>query len=169
MKEPRVRLLLALIRSNSKLVRITKGDLEQYNLTGPEYRILITLGDEDLTLSELSQHLLRVNSNITAIIDNLEVKGLVKRIADPSDRRVIRVRLTKSGKELRTVVVPEHTRFINETLAQLTDEETEQFIRLAEKLEAICDLKTSPNNRAIPVREYDRTSYPEGTSVGILE
>jgi len=43
-----------------------------------------------LTLGELAQKLACVRSNVTQLIDRLEVDGLVRREADPADRRSIR-------------------------------------------------------------------------------
>jgi DNA-binding MarR family transcriptional regulator len=40
-----------------------------------------------------------VRSNITQLVDRLEADGLVKREADPADRRSIRAIITDAGKE----------------------------------------------------------------------
>jgi DNA-binding MarR family transcriptional regulator len=74
----------------------------------------------------------------------MESRGLVKRIADLRDRRVIRVRLTEDGMKLRTEAVPAHCRFIAETLAALTDAETGHLLHLIGKIEEICDVRTNP-------------------------
>jgi DNA-binding MarR family transcriptional regulator len=163
MEIDRVRLHGALIRTTSKLMRIAKGNLEQFGLSGPEYRILSALGEAEMTLSELSQQLLKVNSNITAIVDNLESRDLVKRIADPNDRRVVRVRLTDAGQALRTRAVPAQNRFINEILAKLTDEETTQLLHLIGKVEKICDVKTNPLTRTVQDGAICASALPEGT------
>lgn len=139
MEDKRVLLHRSLIRVQGKLQRLSKSHLEQYNLSGAEYGILINLEGDPLTLSELSQRLLRVNSNTTAMIDHLEAKGLVKRAPDPEDRRVIRVSLTEKGNKIREKVVPSQNRFIRELLAPLTDFETTALIALLEKIEKICD------------------------------
>jgi DNA-binding MarR family transcriptional regulator len=52
-----------------------------------------------LTLGELAQRLACVRSNITQLVDRLESDGLVKREADPADRRSIRAVITDTGKE----------------------------------------------------------------------
>lgn len=54
---------------------------------------------EPLTLSELAEKLSCVRSNITQLIDRLESDGLVRRIADPDDRRSVRAELTPLGRE----------------------------------------------------------------------
>lgn len=52
-----------------------------------------------LTLSELAERLSCVRSNITQLVDRLEADGLVRRVADPDDRRSVRAELTELGAE----------------------------------------------------------------------
>jgi DNA-binding MarR family transcriptional regulator len=54
---------------------------------------------EPLTLSELAERLSCVRSNITQLVDRLEADGLVRRVADPDDRRSVRAELTEVGAE----------------------------------------------------------------------
>ena len=54
---------------------------------------------EPLTLSDLAARLSCVRSNITQLVDRLEADGLVRRVADPDDRRSIRAELTPLGAE----------------------------------------------------------------------
>ncbi len=58
---------------------------------------------EALTLGELAERLSCVRSNITQLIDRLEADGLVKRVADPADRRSVRAELTPLGREKHAV------------------------------------------------------------------
>lgn len=53
---------------------------------------------EPLTLSDLAARLSCVRSNMTQLIDRLEADGLVRRVDDPSDRRVVRAELTPLGR-----------------------------------------------------------------------
>ena len=52
-----------------------------------------------LTLGELAQRLACVRSNVTQLVDRLESDGLVRREADPADRRSIRAVVTDSGRD----------------------------------------------------------------------
>lgn len=52
-----------------------------------------------LTLGELAQRLACVRSNVTQLVDRLEADGLVRREADPSDRRSIRAVVTDAGRD----------------------------------------------------------------------
>ncbi len=52
---------------------------------------------EPLTLSDLAARLSCVRSNMTQLVDRLEADGFVRRVDDPSDRRVVRAELTSLG------------------------------------------------------------------------
>ena len=52
-----------------------------------------------LTLGELAQRLACVRSNVTQLVDRLESDGLVRREADPADRRSIMAVVTDSGRD----------------------------------------------------------------------
>lgn len=52
-----------------------------------------------LSLGELAQKLACVRSNVTQLVDRLESDGLVRREADPADRRSIRAVVTDAGRD----------------------------------------------------------------------
>src|SRR5216117_3039359 len=54
---------------------------------------------EPLPLSELAERQHCVRSNITQLVDRLEKDGLVRRRADPDDRRSVRAVLTPAGRQ----------------------------------------------------------------------
>lgn len=54
---------------------------------------------EPLPLSELAERLCCVRSNMTQLMDRLEADGLVQRVDDPSDRRIVRAALTPLGAD----------------------------------------------------------------------
>jgi DNA-binding MarR family transcriptional regulator len=60
-------------------------------------RHLVRAG-EPLPLSQLAERSSCVRSNMTQLIDRLEADGLVRRVADPNDRRSVRAMLTRAGQ-----------------------------------------------------------------------
>jgi DNA-binding MarR family transcriptional regulator len=52
-----------------------------------------------LTLGDLAEKLACVRSNVTQLVDRLESDGLVRREADPADRRSIRAVITDAGRD----------------------------------------------------------------------
>jgi DNA-binding MarR family transcriptional regulator len=55
---------------------------------------------EPIALSDLAEQQHCVRSNITQLIDGLEKDGLVRRRADPEDRRSVRAALTPAGERV---------------------------------------------------------------------
>jgi DNA-binding MarR family transcriptional regulator len=74
---------------------------------------------EPLTLSELAERLSCVRSNITQLVDRLEADGLVRRVADPADRRSVRAELTDTGTEKQLAGAAEVARVQNEFAEKL--------------------------------------------------
>jgi DNA-binding MarR family transcriptional regulator len=84
-------------------VLLDDGDrrlLRQFQLNPTQYAALLLLADHDgMRLSDLSEHLLIDKSSTTRLVDRLSAFGFVERMADPNDRRVQRIVLTKRGYE----------------------------------------------------------------------
>jgi DNA-binding MarR family transcriptional regulator len=82
--------------------RFFESQMKKYDITPPQFEVLMTLWDEDgLVLSELGRRLTRDGPTITGIIDRMEHKKLVKRKRSLSDRRVIQVFLTSKAWEVQ--------------------------------------------------------------------
>ncbi len=67
----------------------------------PEWRVLACLADEDgAMVTRLARLSLMEQSRLTRIIDQMAVRGLVRRQSDPEDRRRVRVFLSDEGRDL---------------------------------------------------------------------
>jgi DNA-binding MarR family transcriptional regulator len=74
---------------------------KEFGLTGPQSSVLRILARRGpLSSAEVSRHMHVTPSNVTGIVDRLERKGLVERIRQQKDRRVVSVRLTEDGKSI---------------------------------------------------------------------
>jgi DNA-binding MarR family transcriptional regulator len=67
-------------------------------------------------------------ASATGIVDRMEQRGLVTRVRDEEDRRVIRVALTDSGRQLLATIAAERRERLALVLADLTDDELEGFL-----------------------------------------
>jgi len=83
---------------------------------------------------EISKKLLKSSGNITLVIDNLEKRGLVRRVRDQEDRRMIMVSITQQGLDLIKTILPGHVSAIVEEMNILTPDEQEQLGGLCKKL-----------------------------------
>ncbi|MCY3543731.1 MAG: MarR family transcriptional regulator [Chloroflexi bacterium] len=72
---------------------------ENLGLTIPQLRTLMLLEEQGpMRMGAISSHLGRALSATTSVVDRLAEKGLVGRLADPDDRRVVLCDLTDSGR-----------------------------------------------------------------------
>jgi len=100
------------------------------------YRIftLLSHNEEPLTMGELSSELEVPLSTATRIVDGLVQAGMVERVNDPSDRRVVRVGMSESGCELYQAGMAYNRQRMAKLLNVFTAEEQEQLLKLMNKL-----------------------------------
>jgi MarR family transcriptional regulator, organic hydroperoxide resistance regulator len=80
--------------------------LAEHDLTPVQGHALRLLDPErPLPMSDLADALYCHASNVTGIVDRLELRGLVERRPDPQDRRVKTLVLTAAGRDVRGRVV----------------------------------------------------------------
>jgi DNA-binding MarR family transcriptional regulator len=110
----------------------------RFGVEVPEGDVLFTLRRSGrpyrLTPSELSKSLLVSSGTLTSRLDRLEAKGLIRRVAHPSDRRSTEVELTDAGLALVDEAVAVHVDHERELLSALSDAEIERLDRLTRKL-----------------------------------
>jgi DNA-binding MarR family transcriptional regulator len=82
-----------------QLREASKTSLAPWDITPGQLRALRVLRHHGtLRLSELSDHLRIAARSGTEVVDALESRGLVRRSADPGDRRATLVELTEHGE-----------------------------------------------------------------------
>src|SRR5437870_5523031 len=70
----------------------------RYQLTGTQARVLGLLSHEPLPMRKIAAQLKCEPSNITGLVDRLEVRGLVECRPDPADRCVKLAAATEAGR-----------------------------------------------------------------------
>lgn len=119
-------------------VLLDDGDrrvLRSFNLSTSQFAVLLLLdAEQGWRLTDLSERLLFDKSTITRIIDRLEQAALVRRIADPGDRRVQRVVLTAQGLDQRNRARDAHERSVERRMAVLDADEQRHLCDLLAKL-----------------------------------
>ncbi len=74
---------------------------EGIEVNSAQGRVLFALWREDrIPITELARRTALGKSALTSMLDRLESRGLVARVSDPADRRVIRVERTDRDREL---------------------------------------------------------------------
>jgi MarR family 2-MHQ and catechol resistance regulon transcriptional repressor len=82
----------------------------------------------------LGEKILKSNSNMTTVIDNLEKRQLVHRERAKDDRRKIIVHLTDSGMNLIKDIFPKHVHAIEQQFSVLNSVEKQMLCDLLRKL-----------------------------------
>lgn len=105
------------------------GELSLQQLT-----VLNLVRTEGVTLAELARRTMVAPTVITGIVDRLERQGLIRREADPHDRRVNRLVLTDAGNEVSVAV---EQSLVAEVAAQMTDFTQSELDELARGMELL--------------------------------
>ncbi|MCX4743737.1 MarR family winged helix-turn-helix transcriptional regulator [Streptomyces antibioticus] len=118
-----------LLRFTRRVHRIQKHHLQQCGLgiTPAQSRLLRTLAHYDAPprMADLAERLEVVPRAVTTLVDALEAGGRVRRVPDPTNRRVIRIELTPSGHEALRELHAARRSAAAEILAPLTGEQRE--------------------------------------------
>lgn len=75
-------------------------------------------------------------SSVMRMIDNLEKKGLVRRVPDPKDRRINMLEITDAGEAIREQVIAFHVDYRPKMEKGITEEERKTYLRVLKKLRA---------------------------------
>lgn len=97
-------------------------------------RILESLLEQDMTLTQLSSRLDKRIQTISESITKLEAKGFVEKITSPDDKRCMLLHLTPSGIQTAQQYVVNRNQFNETFLSPLNDDEKQQLVTLLTKL-----------------------------------
>jgi len=89
--------------------------------------------DAVYTMGELSKNASVTMPTMTEMIDNLEREGIAERIRDSQDRRVVKVRLTDKGKQLRKKFMDKRRNELKNILSNLSKEDRGELMNSLDK------------------------------------
>lgn len=124
---------VALFRKKMATLRVASHIFEDKAFL---YRIFMLLSQnaEPLTMGNFSSELNVPLSTTTRIVDGLVQAGMVERVNDVSDRRVVRVEMSKNGRELYEAAIAYNKQRMANLLNVFTEAEQEQLLKLMNKL-----------------------------------
>jgi DNA-binding MarR family transcriptional regulator len=128
-------LLLAadhLLRGEVEVLRVAELTFPQYNVL----RILRGARPEALSCGTISQRMLTRDSDLTRLLDKLEERGLVKRVRDSRDRRMVTAEITESGLQLLRRLDGAVDRVHRDRLKHIPRKQLETLRTLAEEVAA---------------------------------
>lgn len=128
--------LPALLAQASQLISTEfHATVRTHGLSVLEWRVLATLaGSGAITIGHLAQKSVSKQPTVTRLLDRMEQLGHVERLADHSDRRLTRVRMTRSGKKMISALVREARAHEAAVLAPLGDERSQALKHVLQEL-----------------------------------
>jgi DNA-binding MarR family transcriptional regulator len=132
-----LRLWLRMLTCTQLIERHIRNELRlRFGTTLPRFDLMSQLErhPEGLKMNELSRRMMVTGGNVTGITDQLVKEGLVERLAQPSDRRAFRVRLTRAGARAFAEMAREHETWIVGLLSGLGKREHQDLLGLLAKI-----------------------------------
>jgi DNA-binding MarR family transcriptional regulator len=118
--------LLALRTGLRRFLRWTEQQAEEAGLTPAQHQLLLAIrGHSDSsgpTIGEVADYLLLRHHSAVGLIDRADAAGLVERVRDPEDHRLVRLQLTATGTK---------------RLEALSAHDLEELQRMARKLPSV--------------------------------
>ncbi|WP_223595137.1 MarR family winged helix-turn-helix transcriptional regulator [Neobacillus bataviensis] len=130
-----LKLFIVLSRAYKAINEHVNKVIHANGLNPTEFAVLELLYHKgDQPMQQIGGKILLASGSITYVVDKLEQKGLLKRIACPKDRRVTYAQITDEGKKFIQDIFPEHAQQIDKLMSSLSGEEKLQAIELLKKL-----------------------------------
>jgi DNA-binding MarR family transcriptional regulator len=105
--------------------RWSEDQAKAEDLTHVQHQLLVAIkghpGDRPPTVGDLAGYLLLRPHSAVELVDRAEAAGLVERIPDPDDGRIVRVRLTREGDRVVQKLTRAHLDRLHELAAVLNE------------------------------------------------
>lgn len=122
---------LNILRAGSDLSDALDALLGKHGLLQGRWWVLILLMREDdltSTPSDLAEKAGVSRATMTGLIAGLEREGLVRRLADASDRRKFTIRLTPEGQVKLDEVMPDYYRKVKQLMGVLSQRQRDELV-----------------------------------------
>ena len=130
-----LKLFIVLSRAYKAINEHVNKVIQASGLNPTEFAVLELLYHKgDQPMQQIGGKILLASGSITYVVDKLEQKGMLKRIACPKDRRVTFAQITEDGKRFIQDIFPEHAEQIDKLMSTLSETEKLEAIDLLKKL-----------------------------------
>lgn len=148
---------LHLLYAGDEASRIAESNLAKHGISPGRFMVMMLLMDKrtgcprTCAPAELADHCRVTRATMTGLVDTLERDGLVKREADPTDRRMLLVSLTPKGHVLLDKIMPEHFRRMAQLMEPLSETERQTLLQLLAKIMQQAGTMAGENHLAEPL------------------
>ena len=120
-----------------------------HGLSVPEWRVLVHLSRcKEVSVREIHNCVNLEKPAVSRAVTKLEAAGLVRKVPDKDDSRLVKISLTKSGTNALSDILPSATAIEAQLLDALTDDERASFSATIEKLHAALDADPQAKRRS---------------------
>lgn len=126
-----------LIRTGEMVLERVQAVCHLHNLTLSTANALAIVDGaaEPLSPQKIGERLVVTSGAVTQILDALEKRSLIRRVANPHDRRSVLIEVTPEGQRLRARTEPYLNQKDEVWMAGLSTEEQETLVILLEKVQ----------------------------------
>lgn len=156
-----VEAFLVLLRTGSDVLSALERFLSSHDLSMGSWTVLMVLNRDPaipLMPSDLANKCGVTRATMTGLLDGLERKRLVRREPEPSDRRTLRVRLTREGIDRLDGMTHDYYRRVALLMRDLDDEDKRQLSdMLLRVLANVGDVAAEPALPPVPTNGDNAT------------
>ncbi len=106
-----------------------------FNMTPEQFLVMDTLWDTGvLSQQQIADILIKDKNSVTKLIDALETKGLVIRVADKRDRRQNMIHLTQKAIDIKEKVTEIAVESTDSIIKDISKEELITFVKVLNKM-----------------------------------
>ncbi|MBW2249198.1 MAG: MarR family transcriptional regulator [Deltaproteobacteria bacterium] len=128
---------VVLLRTGSDLLTAFETILGKHGLSQGRFLTLIVMNrtpNKAINPSTLAEKVGVTRATMTGLLDGLEQKGLVKRLAHSEDRRKVSIRLMETGRQILDEMLPDYYSRIAKLMVNLTENERKSLESLLAKV-----------------------------------
>lgn len=104
-------------------------------ITMPQFFVMSFLDkNKESKMTDMANFLKVTTAAMTGIIDRLARDGYVVRSADPSDRRVIRIKLTSKGSKIVKDITDKRKQMTIKMFGTISDKERQDYLNILTKI-----------------------------------
>ena len=125
---------LLLLKTRRALYRSREMELNPLDITPEQCEILfiILTKKENISQKEIARLVLKEPHSVSSIIDRMVIKGLVKKTKDAKQKNLVRISLTKKGRDMQECTSQRDS--IHNIMSVLSEEELSRLWLYLEKL-----------------------------------
>jgi len=144
--------VINLVRTHELLRPVLEREFRRFGLSGALFNVLMILrgAGEPLPPHAIGERLMVARSTVTDLLDALERRGFVRRVAHPRDRRMLLVEPTEQGLERLAALLPDQYRREQVLLDCLSAAEKQTLIELLGKIQRSLLSLAPPSRRGAP-------------------